>query len=56
MFVLFILSIPELIALIPAETIPYIGIVTTIGNYILRTFFTAEPITEFAAEQKPSQG
>jgi hypothetical protein len=56
MLVLFVLSIPELVALLPITALPWIGIITTIGNYILRTFFTAEPITRFAAEQNPSQG
>jgi hypothetical protein len=56
MFVLFVISIPEFIPLLPAPLLPWIGILTTVGNYILRTFFTSQPITEFAAEQKPSQG
>lgn len=56
MFVLFVVSLPEFITLLPVEVMPYLGLFTTIVNYILRTFFTSEPITEFAAEQDPSQG
>lgn len=56
MFVLFVFSIPEFLNLIPIEVMPYIGLLTTVGNYALRTFFTSQPITEFAAEQDPSIG
>lgn len=42
--ILFVIALPSVIQLIPVSAAPYIGIVNSIGNYVLRVYFTSTPI------------
>ena len=54
--ILFILALPNFVAVVPERYLPTIGILTAVGNYILRTYFTSQPITQFAADRsEPAQ-
>jgi hypothetical protein len=46
-----VLALPEFISIIPAAVIPYIAFINSVGNYILRTYFTNSPLTEYASKQ-----
>ena len=43
--VLVILALPEFVSLLPVEAIRYIALITTVGNVVLRMFFTTQPIS-----------
>lgn len=44
-FILLVLALPEFISLVPVEAIPYIALITAVGNLALRTLLTSKPIT-----------
>lgn len=46
-----ILSLPELKAVVPEYTLPYIVLAIGILNLLLRNFRTSEPTTQFAARR-----
>lgn len=48
--ILVVIALPEFISVIPESAIKYIALINPIVNYILRTFFTNSPITEYAAK------
>jgi len=48
-FVLFVLALPQLGAVIPTGATSWIALITAILNGVLRIFFTAQPVTQFAA-------
>ncbi len=45
-----ILQLPEFTAVIPAKAMPFVLLAIAIGLFILRTFFTGQPVTQFAAD------
>ena len=48
-FILLVLSLPQLGAVVSAVAVPWIALITAVLNGILRIFFTAQPLTQFAA-------
>lgn len=43
-FILAMISLPDFISLLPVTALPYIAVAGSIGNYILRVYFTSQPI------------
>ena len=52
-FVLLVLALPQFISVVPASWINYIALVTAVLNGVLRIWFTAQPITQVAADNAP---
>ena len=52
-FVLFVLALPQFISVIPASWIDYIALITAVLNGVLRIWFTAQPLTQVAADTAP---
>lgn len=48
-FILVVLALPEFISIVPASWIEWIALANAILNYILRIYFTSQPLTKFAA-------
>lgn len=51
-FLLAVIALPEFSSIIPVDYLPVIALVNSIGNIILRVYFTAQPITTI--EDAPS--
>jgi len=51
--VIAVLSLPQVTSLISASAMPYVLGAVAILNLILRTYFTSQPLTVFAASQTP---
>lgn len=46
-----ILALPEVIAIIPNKWLEFVAVVNPIGNFLIRQFLTATPITRSAARR-----
>ena len=53
-FVLALIALPSFISILPASIIPDIAIINSIGNLILRVFFTSQPITTLSTPTPPT--
>ena len=40
-----IIALPDFVSLLPDTLLPYIALVGSMGNLVLRTFFTSSPLT-----------
>lgn len=47
-------SLPVLAHILPQTYLPYDLLVGSVGNLVLRLFFTAQPITQIAADNAPA--
>lgn len=43
-FALAVVALPEFISLLPLDALPYIALLNSLGNIILRVYFTTQPI------------
>ena len=50
--ILAVIALPEFVSIISPSLLPYIALVNSVGNLLLRVFFTSQPVTEFAANQE----
>jgi hypothetical protein len=46
-----IIALPEFISLLPQGSLPFIALINSIGNLILRVYFTSEPIENKPADE-----
>lgn len=44
-FVLALVALPEFISILPATALPYIAVLTSVGNMVLRLYFTTQPLS-----------
>lgn len=43
--VLAIIALPDFVSILPATLLPYLGFIASVGNLVLRTFFSNSPLT-----------